>query len=66
MSIPPWTDKAKDRAKREKRYLVKILIQGRYADDGRMAVSGDMDGENAKLLATLALSMLTDVGDERI
>lgn len=59
MTIPPWTDEAKARAKKNKSWLVKIHLQGRYAGSGQLAFSGDVSDEVAretKILLVKALS----------
>lgn len=58
MGIPSWSKECRDRAVERGTYLVKIQVQGRYADDGNISISADAPAHLAKMLIRLAKRIL--------
>lgn len=60
MTMLPWTDEAKKRAKQDGRYLVKLQLQGKHAGRGNISFSGDVSNEIAGRLLKVLAEMVTD------
>lgn len=55
-----YTEGAVDRAKREKLFLIKVDLVGKYAERGTMQFAGPVGPQTAKKIADLFNSLLAN------